>query len=304
MINFSYNMSDQVHVINVYEKDCQTPLAPNTIVYITDESVTKDEVFKIVDVTVSLNMTDVESCDIYTSSDDGGYVEFCVKSKLTTSSSLIVNFHESIVNITVDLMAGIGNFNLDANLSRTKASNIEEDMNFSRFIYAYQCDDNRDKVEENAATLTQGDILSICATSNNELIKIDQVSELVIKQGTENQFNAIEKGEATNKALSTNGNTCNEGICMVRVLMLAMFFDTDAPSEIDIAGSVKLSVVGSSAGRYLQKSMEGYAEVEETIGTFDFHLNLNKPQEIISSAFKHQVMLGMAFCGTFVSMMV
>ena len=54
--------------------------------------------------------------------------------------------------------------------------------------------------------------------------------------------------------VTTNGDNCVGGICMVRTIILAKFFNDDS-SDIEVIGSVGLKLVGDSNGHRLDSSV-------------------------------------------------
>merc|ERR1712008_220811 len=93
--------------------------------------------------------------------------------------------------------------------------------------------------------------------------------------GNGNAFRAVSDGLPTVTSLvTTDGNKCVGGVCMVRMVVLAKFFNEDF-SFINVIGSVELKMVGDSNTRRLAESIDN----ESSTG-FDMLIKLGDLNEV------------------------
>jgi len=222
--------------------------------------------------------------------ENGGYLPFCVKTALY-EAEYMVNFDEVVFNLTIDLTAGIGNFKLSVDLERKEADEHTDTLDYSSYVYAYLCTDDRKEIT-NPPPFSQGSVMSICVTSTDtSYVLIDEIQSLTVKQD-EAQFDAITNGKPTVTSLvASDGKDCILDVCNAKVMLLAKFFEVDAPNDIAIIGSVKMRFPSSPTRRFLKASLGSGSVPDVNEGSFGINVKLEKPRDVVSSASKNSVMI-------------
>mmetsp|Transcript_49582 Transcript_49582/g.59998 ORF Transcript_49582/g.59998 Transcript_49582/m.59998 type:complete len:1158 (+) Transcript_49582:1-3474(+) len=293
-----YNMTDRIYHTDVLANDCKTAQDAISI----ESSVVAEMyyLYKIVNVTMSTNMSRLSESGLYTSTGDGGYFSFCVKNGLylrdTGLEQDMVNFHEMVLNVTVDIHADIG-FQLSVNLDTEEAEKIDKSLRYSDYIEAYHCDENRAKLS-NPGPISQGGMFSVCVTSNDRgIIEVAQIVSLDVKQDGVTKFQAVVDGQATVAGLvETDEDSCVEGICKTTMIVIGRFFEDENPGNIQVVGSVEFGR-GTSTGRYLKKSVRDGDMEEENKGSFELNLELDTAGDDKSLGFGNLGMSHFVFCG-------
>jgi len=287
-LQLSYNMSKQYCGVRVVKYDCRSDL-PDGIMDVDIFALEYMEDFNNVTINVELNTSEIITSDIYTEQDGEGGFAFCLRGELYVlggddiSNSLLVNFDETLFNITVGMS---GEFSLGdhVDLERQGPGFYEQTMDYDEFVEVYQCDENRDELASVEA-LSQGSILTVCAASKDpSVVIIDQIMELKLTQGI-NEFIAIESGVETYDSLVTSdGADCVDGICMVQMMLVGKFFVEDDPDDVDLTGRVKLSIPDASAGRRFLEVSPSERGLETTEGSFELEIKVKSASQTDSSS--------------------
>jgi hypothetical protein len=282
-VTMSFNMSDKFTGVIVYEDDCKTDLPDGTVEadLVSVDWAGEDDPFKTANIALGLNASSIMG-----DSSEGSF-GFCVKGEvyeLADSTNItdrfVVNFHETVYNLTMDLNAEV-KFDLGGvGVFRVGAEGVDESITYSEFIDAYLCDEEREVTDP--TPYAQGSVLNLCVTSlDDKVVTVTEISDLALSQGDgEVTFNAIEKSAVQYDSLVTSdGTNCPMGVCMVKVVLVATFFSEAVPGDIKVSGSVKLELAGAGTGgavgeaRYLEAaSIE--RKLEASAVGFDLVLQL------------------------------
>jgi hypothetical protein len=281
-VTMSFNMSDKFAGVIVYEDDCKTDLPDGTLEanLVSVDWAGEDDPFKTANIALGLNTSSIMGDS---SKESFG---FCVKGEVyeladstNVTDRFVVNFHETVYNLTMDLNAEVV-FDLNANVERLSAEGVDESITYSEFIDAYLCDEEREVTDP--TPYSQGNVLNLCVTSKDDkVVTVTEISDLALSQGNgEVTFNAIEKSDVKYDSLVTSdGTNCPKGVCMVKVVLVAIFFSEEDPDDIKVSGSVKLEIAGAGTGgvvserRYLEAaSIE--RKLEASAVGFDLVLQL------------------------------
>lgn len=189
--------------------------------------------------------------NIYNGTDEGGNITICLKECLhTEDNAYVVLCDDTNINLEVDLTGGFASFDLTANLERTEADVVEEEVTYDKFVNAYLCDDAKEPLDS-SAVYTQNSILKICVkSSNSDVIDIENIEELQLHQA-DLMFDAIKGGKSTISTLVRKN--CQNNICQVAIQMLAMFFSDNDPEDLVATGRVRMKFPNADGNRYLKE---------------------------------------------------
>jgi hypothetical protein len=181
-------------------------------------------------------------------------IEFCVKGEYIfgSASPESINFHETIVTITVNLTAG---FKLeDIVTDRTAATKSNKEAELGCDVTPFYCDETTFVEVPPPAAYVQGDALIFCvevAAADQERCHIVDVLEAdldqdnlapVVDQHTDLVTAAIGVGLSI--------KDCNPAIavCRIKTQLTSKFFGELAPSALDITGVARLGFGPREAG--------------------------------------------------------
>mmetsp|Transcript_34114 Transcript_34114/g.41796 ORF Transcript_34114/g.41796 Transcript_34114/m.41796 type:complete len:92 (-) Transcript_34114:171-446(-) len=75
---------------------------------------------------------------------------------------------------------------------------------------------------------------------------------------------------------------------MVKMMVIGAFFASEVPEDINIVGSVKLSLTGSPKRRFLEETSDIAApEDKNNMGTFDLNVHLDTGKSASKAEIKH-----------------
>ena len=294
----AFNISNQVHTIDVLDSDCTTKV--EDALHLTETITGLGDGFKEVDIYLDINQTLIEgsNSEIWTNTTSGGEIEFCILASLflTLAKEHVIDFLETKVKVNVDRTSG---FELDSiQTSRTAAGLAREnDINTVEAIDVYQCNDEFTAIES-PPPLVQGSVLQLCVHVNDmsSIYAIDKIFALNITQGNKDSLEII----------SSNGNTIlypritevlyqdgGNKVGKVKFQLFGSFFDQAAPDDLDISGVVHLvlknrrrrlhiqgsgvvsdlSIVERSEQEWKSRNVRA-EEVDNTAGTFALKVSL------------------------------
>jgi len=192
---------------------------------------------------------------------------------LNEEKKQVVNFDETAISITVDLTADVGTSDFNVDVEREKANKIKGEIEFSEFVHAFRCSDNKTEIMEHAP-IAQGGMLNVCvASTDTSVLKIGSVESMLVKQDGEIKFEAIKDGEVTVSSLVNTD--CANNICMVKMIVIGTFFAVEEPGEINVFGNVELNLVGAAKRRFLEEKNEMIAPEDKVTSVFDMNVLLD-----------------------------
>ena len=108
----TYKLSKHPYDVQLFETDCSTPSTALSMTYATfndDNSLSEgDGFFDHMKVELSFDMTYISSSSLWTETDDGGKIDFCIRVNqyLDDEKKIQVYFLETIHHFFVDLTTG------------------------------------------------------------------------------------------------------------------------------------------------------------------------------------------------------
>ena len=147
-----------------------------------------------------------------------------------------INFHETNVTITVDLLA---NFTLDSIITdRTAADAADAEATLDYPVEAYICQDDNSEVLTPSA-LTQGSVLQFCVkiddTVTTENILVEDILTFVLSQPGGTATDSVPITNTQPDALTDKA--CREnGICNIRTQLASKFFTETNPQPLRVDG--------------------------------------------------------------------
>ena len=183
-------------------------------------------------------------------------IKFCVRVDYNTVAES-VNFHETEVTLTVDLIDGFQLTGIAAELSAAMQTGpLDADVLYN--VTAYHCDGFNQEIA--APVYSFGDLMQVCIRVADELvgqdIYVDDILEFDISQNDNgsgppaNPTNAINGGVPDALTLK-DCDSLGDGRCNVLHQLTSKFFTETQPGTLQVDG-IALLAFGSPAGRRLQ----------------------------------------------------
>jgi len=220
----------------LYQNDCITP-ADASLAFI--DSIVDNELTLDIDI-IQETITDSVH---YTSTDDLGTsaaISFCVRVdyyyKGLDGNVESINFHETLVDISVDLTA---NFTLTSIATdRTNADAEDATAALDYPVVAYYCNDDNSEVD--AVALAQGSSLQVCVRmdeSVTEEVHVSDILTFVVSQpdGPASSTTTIEATE-TDPLTAKDCASNQDGICNVKTQLPSKFFVEPVPADLQVDG--------------------------------------------------------------------
>jgi hypothetical protein len=249
----------------LYNGDCNVTVADTTYLALSDAA--GGDVSRIITSNSEVNLgldikqeTIVES-EFYEESPDGlsAEISFCVRGDYVydddgdaNTENESVNFHETVIVISVDLMANFSLTSISTNRTAADRNDVKADIDCD--AKAYFCDDNRDLIAN--PTLSQGEILQFCVEIADEdagrlwikdLVEVDLEQDNnanAVYRDTGDEFDDLVSNFAAQGILTGKDCTTEPGICQVKTQLASKYFTDLAPNPLDVFG-VALCAFGS-----------------------------------------------------------
>lgn len=248
-LEVNFNISNRVFSLDVFHDDCETPVT-NTL-NTTYDIVGLGGGFKMLDVLVAINQTEIESkgSAVWTPSTTGGDIKFCMVVNLWDGAigSTLVNFLETLYTVNVDRTSGFKLESIDS--SRTEAkSGGNNDITNDEEIDAYLCNDNFDRIDSPEA-MSQGDIMQVCLKvlqQDTSEFEVGHIMTFDITQGANNPVQVV-TGFTAGQPDFTYPNLTDirkqDKTLKVQFQLLAAFFVV--PQNLKVTGTLKLELKNS-----------------------------------------------------------
>ena len=165
-----------------------------------------------------------------------GWVELCVATYLIYTDKTAFNPDEKVttahnlLNISVSFDV---DFNLVANVDREILVQQRVNVDYSKYIKSYECEESNPYIDLNGAspkTYIEGEKLLICVTDDsNNIVKVESINNLTVSHVGTTDYHYI-KNSVFDAALTTH--TCQDGtggigagrVCSVEISLLSRFF--------------------------------------------------------------------------------
>jgi len=252
-----FNISNRVFDIDVFQTDCVTTVTG--ALKETEIVMGLGDGFKKVAVSVEIDQAEIEGNNVWTSSANGGEIDFCIVMKLFLNETRddLIQFMETQFKITVDKTTHFTIAEVATDRISARRGGVEN-IDYEVDIDAYQCeDDGKRKIP---TPMTQGDIMQVCVKvdeSTKSIFEVDQIYSFDITQGA---------GGTPVKVLYNDGNSMQyptltdvqkidlpNNIIKVKFQLLGNFFLVqDDPDSLKVTGKVKLALANTR--RHLQDS--------------------------------------------------
>jgi len=240
-VEFKYNytgiLSDNKFLeTKLYRDDCVTP-ADESLAFV--DLIEGNELSLDVDIVQETITNSVH----YTQTDDLGTsaaISFCVRVdynyKDFDGNTESINFHETIVDISVDLTA---NFTLTSIATdRTAADAETADAALDYPVTAYFC------VDDNSANspdpLAQGSVLQVCVKMDDSVtedVYVSNILTFVVSQPDGPASSSTNIAETVTDPLTAKDCTSNsDGICNVKTQLPSKFFTDPSPADLQVDG--------------------------------------------------------------------
>ena len=189
---------------------------------------------------------------------------FCVRvDYLNVNES--VNFHETIVTVTIDLSAGFQATNILTERSAAMETNLQADADYT--VIAYYCDASNQPIPDDPV-FSQGDVMEVCIRIDDDLNE----EEIYVKDILNLNIIQYDNGSgppADPTAAILNGvpdpltiyDCGTDGRCYMMHQLTSKFFEHATPGTLEVNGAALLSF-GNPAGRrgrqrFLQANIRG-----------------------------------------------
>jgi hypothetical protein len=290
-LQIPYNTSNRDYGAEVYTSDCVTPFstvngsAPFQVNPSSSHSL--GDGFIYFNVIMDMNTTAIEQTNhwnLHSDGTNGGWAVACVEVYLSLpEGDQVVNKHQ-LITASVSYEGGLqGHVDDDdiiqdggdggdgfpdvvkyggvsANTTNGKKIIYKEiTTDYETFVEAYQCSrgDLFTPIPTNQQiSFTQGEVLTICATSNNnDIVNVNGFEDLHISQSnSDDMYSYIVNGDYDSEIISTGceSSASNDGIvCYAEILLLSRFFREEFPLPLTVSGVVNLELAVYSDTRHL-----------------------------------------------------
>lgn len=290
----------------LYRDDCVTP-ADTSLAFV--DATEGNEL----SVDVNIGQDTITDSVHYTPTDDLGTsaaISFCVRVDYnyrdTDGNTESINFHETIVDISVDLTA---NFKLASIATdRTTAASAELDYP----VTAYFCGD--DNVANDPDPLAPGSALQVCIKMDDSVttedVYVADILTLVVSQPRGPASSSTPIAETITDPLTAKDCTSSHGdggICIVKTQLPSKFFAQPSPADLQVNGVAILAFGGSGRNRQpvavpiqaslLRKAQDGSSELPDGAGNnryFDIQVGLTSQQPAAAETTSDSNKSGMA----------
>jgi hypothetical protein len=197
---------------------------------------------------LDIDQTVIATSEYYALAADGlnATIEFCVKGEYMfgSVSPESINFHETIITITVNLTAG---FKLeDIVTDRTEATQSNKEAELGCDVTPFYCDEDTFLLVPAPTAYVQGDALTFCvevALADQARCHIEDVLEADLDQ--DNLAPVVDQHTdlvtaATGVGLSVKDCNADLRVCRIKTQLTSKFFGELAPSPLDITGVARL----------------------------------------------------------------
>jgi len=259
----------------IFQEDCITP---------ADSSLAFSETLSSNKLSLDLNIVQETITDSvhYTSLGDFGQsaeINFCVRVDYNYKDSdgtiESINFHETVVTISVDLTA---NFSLTSIATdRLCGDNADANAALDYPVQAYFCDEVNE--QENPGTLVQGSSLQVCVKMDDSVkedVYVSDVFTFVVSQPDGPASSSTSIAETVADALTAKDCISQkDGVCNIKTQLPSKFFSVPNPSDLRVDGvailafgvparrlvavPIQQSLQKGQAGRGLQDNGDGPA---------------------------------------------
>jgi len=255
-ISIPFNTSNREYGTNVFLKDCLTPFNKTNYfqVTITDLASSAPDGFIQFNTTLIMNITALNGTSYWNTFTDGtrgGWAEACVETYLEVEdtlandkSKLKVDFKNNILNMSVSLTS---DFTVDGvSVEREEAVENNADVDYSKFITAYECEADAPYVKDAVKTYNQGNEITVCVTDNsNGIVQIEKFVDLSVSQDDGNSVynyikNALWNPDITTPACIDGSTNGARRVCYAKIYALARFFKDEDTTDLTISGSVSV----------------------------------------------------------------
>jgi len=239
----------------LYQYDCLSPA--DTIFGLTMANETVEGSVLVLDVDV-LQETVKDTVHYTASSQTTANIAFCMRVDYNyvtdpqSGESTGINFHETKVDITVNLVA---NFTLEGiSVVRDQAASQNVDAQIEYPLMAYYCDDTNSD-DPLQGPFVQGSIIQVCVKVDDtdplypggEVYVEDILSFVVTQPDGPGSPTSNIQGSVPDILSSKDCNSLLDGICNVKTQLLAKYFVDPNPNDLRIDG-VALLALGSPIG--------------------------------------------------------
>jgi hypothetical protein len=225
--------------VTVFKTDCitlaseATSLVPGT----PDASVGG-----MVKVELDVVFTYIEASDYWTTlTNTTAQIDFCFRiDYIDTELNETINFHETIVTLTVDLQENDGMTLAGISTTRQDGENITTSTGITYPVEVFHCDDSYGALGDQSPTLQQNVLLQVCVQVNGTDIDVfvENIWSTVLT-------NADSSVTSTPIALGTTNSittlVCAAGVCKITMSLLGAFFQAAAPPGITLSGIAVLA---------------------------------------------------------------
>eukprot|EP00586_Coscinodiscus_wailesii_P022497 CAMPEP_0172518400 /NCGR_PEP_ID=MMETSP1066-20121228/290800_1 /TAXON_ID=671091 /ORGANISM="Coscinodiscus wailesii, Strain CCMP2513" /LENGTH=692 /DNA_ID=CAMNT_0013300785 /DNA_START=47 /DNA_END=2125 /DNA_ORIENTATION=+ len=296
MLYVPFNTSDRAIETKVFKSDCITRFDESENLFDADKTEkisSKPDGFVQFNSTLEVNITALNKTNYWNAFIDGtrgGWVQVCLETALVYekpddipdlgngNTNEKITFKSNIFNVSVTLTSDFTVNNVNVKREQATKENISTD--YSKFIDAYQC--NEDSLNtEVTKTYNQGDEIMICVKdTSNGIVQVEEFFDLQVVQDNLTPYNYIKKS-LWNPAITApgcvdNGNG-NRRVCYAKVLALARFFaKSDNPPDLTFTGSVFVVRDGRRVRRNLHMALQAPEEEEKNKGGDDIVVSGNR----------------------------
>lgn len=263
VMSTNYTMHDHHYDVQLFESDCLT--APTgdygnfPLIFILADNDPTAGLELDVELFFLYNQTMIETSSLWTANKTGGYSEFCIRvsNYLAEEEDAFssgpaaaggeyeteINFLEVIYRIEVD---SITEFDTSVNIERISATDGGVDfIDYEETIDVYQCDDSFTEITS-PPELTQGDYLQVCvSTAAGSNFGVHSIKELDVSQDSANVYPYVDAYlDSPLTFTDCTASNQTDAICKAKMQLLAIYFEDEDPSNLDVEGTVKLDYVG------------------------------------------------------------
>jgi len=258
-IDLNYNVSNKALNVLIFESDCKTYVAADILSRVITPEVNDNSYIEVgVGINVHEGKIQDDNNGVWSSIDpSSGEIKFCVMVELYTDDSMSnsVNFHETVITLTVDMSRGFTMTNISTD--RDDASVTDKNVTANYTLLAYRCDESRQEITE-PQPVSQGDDLLVCVESTTDnVIPVEIDSFDLIQDGVHGgQFSPVTTGGNTNDFSEVS---CSGSICTIHTMVISSFFNPNNSGNIQGSGK---AVLAFSQARRLKSGMLEYEREE------------------------------------------
>jgi hypothetical protein len=228
--------------VMLYQADCVTPADDSLVLYANYSTLGE------ISVDLDIIQETIATSVVYNELSDGtaATIEFCLRADYKFESDSL-NFHETVVSISVDLTAG---FTLEA-ITVERSGSDDASSTLDCDVEIYYCYQNHTEVIP-APSFRQGSALEVCirVVEEDKSCCIKDIAEMDVDQDQDGDgdWDAHTDPITTTIADPLSSKLCSDDVCFVKTQLPSKFFSVRNPKNLTLSGIALLKLCDADLG--------------------------------------------------------